>query len=76
MWWKLDHARRHLVLLVAWGILGVPTIGWWRASVVWLVFMSWYANFVGHWSSYEAARGALAPCPHCGCRRSDPPSPS
>lgn len=45
---------KHRALMIAWGILLVPTIVWWRESIVWVVFMSWYANFVGHWSGNEA----------------------
>lgn len=41
--------------MIAWGILLILTIVWWRESIVWVVFMSWYANFVGHWSGQEAA---------------------
>ncbi len=29
--------------------------GWWE-SVAFVVFASIYANFVGHWSAYQAAR--------------------
>lgn len=44
----------HRCLMGVWLVLLVPTIVWWRSSVVWLVFMSWYANFVGHWSTRAA----------------------
>lgn len=42
--------------MAAWAVLLVPTVVVWRHSIVWVVFMSWYANFVGHWSSFQAAR--------------------
>lgn len=34
----------------------MPTLLWWRESILWVGFMSLYANVVGHWSSYEAAK--------------------
>jgi hypothetical protein len=48
--------KMHRYLTVLWGCLSVPTILWWRDSIVWVVFMSLYANFVGHWSAYTAAK--------------------
>lgn len=46
----------HLTLSVVWGVLLVPTLLWWRDSVLWVAVMSLYANLVGHWSAYQAAR--------------------
>jgi hypothetical protein len=40
----------------SWIVLLVPTVLFWRDSVMWVVFMSWYANFVGHWGGFEAAK--------------------
>jgi hypothetical protein len=42
--------------MVAWALLVVPTLMFWRDSVPFLVFVSLYANFVGHFSSWQAAR--------------------
>jgi hypothetical protein len=52
----MTEARVHLFLTVSWAILAIPAIAWWRESVPFLVGVSVYANFVGHWSSYEAAK--------------------
>jgi len=46
----------HLVMTVVWALLLVPTLMWWRESILWVAFMSLYANVVGHWSAYQAAR--------------------
>lgn len=48
--------RVHLVLTVIWFVLFFPAVLWWKESVPFLVFVSVYANFVGHWASYEAAK--------------------
>lgn len=49
-------AKLHLTLTVAWGLLVIPTLLLWRTSILWVAFMSLYANLVGHWSAYQAAR--------------------
>lgn len=38
----------------------VPTLLWWRESILWIAFMSLWANVVGHWSAYQAARAEEA----------------
>lgn len=52
----MSHKRLHLMMMAVWLLLLIPSITLWRNSLVWVVLMSWYANFVGHWSSYQAAR--------------------
>jgi hypothetical protein len=49
-------SRFHLLATAAWLVLLAPTLLWWRESVAWIVLMSWYANFIGHISAYQAAR--------------------
>ena len=48
--------RFHMAATVAWAMLLVPTLLWWRESILWVASMSLYANMVGHWSAYQAAR--------------------
>jgi hypothetical protein len=48
--------RVHLVMMCVWAGLLIPSLLLWRTSVPWLVFMSLYANFVGHFSSWQGAR--------------------
>lgn len=43
-------------MMVVWGLLGIPTVILWKDSILWVAFMSLYANFVGHFSAYEASR--------------------
>lgn len=58
---KALHLKRiHLVLMVVWAGLLIPSLVLWRTSVPWLVFMSLYANFVGHFSSWQGARSEEA----------------
>jgi hypothetical protein len=46
----------HLCMMLAWATLALPTVLWWRDSILWVAFMSLYANFIGHWSAYQGAR--------------------
>lgn len=48
--------RFHLIMMVAWALLLIPTLLWWKESILWVAAMSLYANFVGHFSAWDAAR--------------------
>lgn len=54
----MSNPKLHAVLTICWLILAFPAVIWWRHSVPFLVGVSVYANFVGHWSSFEAAKAA------------------
>ena len=47
--------RCHLVAAVMWVILAIPSLIWWKNSVLWVILISIYANIVGHLSGYSAA---------------------
>jgi hypothetical protein len=53
-------ARLHLALTFAWVLLVVPTLLWWKDSILWVSLMSWYAIVVSHLSAYAAARAECA----------------
>ena len=53
------HAKFHLVMTVLWILLIIPTVLYWKSSIIWLVFMSLYAIITGHFSSYEATRAEI-----------------
>ncbi len=48
--------RCHLVAAVMWVGLAIPSLIWWKDSVLWVILISIYANIVGHLSGYSAAR--------------------
>lgn len=48
--------KAHLTASVAWIILAIPSVLWWKSSVLWVIIISIYANVVGHLSGYTAAR--------------------
>lgn len=57
---KLDvapfHIKFNIVATIVWLVLLGPTILYWRDSIAYVVFMSWYAIFVGHISAWLAAK--------------------
>lgn len=52
----LFYRRMHGSLTLVWAVLVIPSVLWWRDSVPWLVLMSAWANFVGHFSAWQASR--------------------
>lgn len=52
----IDMAHFHMTMTMVWAGLAVPTLLWWKESILWVALMSEYANTVGHWSSFQAAR--------------------
>jgi hypothetical protein len=54
---KASYARRlHLWLTIIWAVAVIPTLLWWRESILWVAFMSLWANVASHWASYQAVR--------------------
>lgn len=52
----MSHRRIHLALTCVWGLLVIPTIVWWKESILWVGLISCYANAAAHWAAYEGAR--------------------
>lgn len=52
--------RCHLVAAVMWVGLAIPSLIWWKDSVLWVILISIYDNIVGHLSGYSAARADQA----------------
>lgn len=46
----------NLIATGVWITLIVPTLLWWKESILWVALMSIWANVVGHYSAYIAAR--------------------
>ncbi|HBU7564703.1 TPA: hypothetical protein MC761_001228 [Enterobacter cloacae] len=47
--------RCHLTAAIIWFTLAIPSVIWWKNSVLWVIIISIYANIVGHLSGYSAA---------------------
>ena len=46
----------HLSFTVAWLLAVVPTLLWWRDSVLWVALMSCWANVASHFAAWQAVR--------------------
>ncbi len=51
--------RLNAISAVVWLILLPPTILIWKESIVYLVFMSWFANFASSVAGYISARAEM-----------------
>ncbi|MEV5265246.1 hypothetical protein [Streptomyces werraensis] len=49
-------SRLHLTLTCVWVLLAIPTLLLWRESILWVAFMSLYANVAAHWAAFQGAR--------------------
>jgi hypothetical protein len=48
------------VATCVWLALVVPTVLWWRESILWVALMSVWANVAAHFSAWQAARAEAA----------------
>jgi hypothetical protein len=53
---KMKAAVVHYVLAGVWALLLIPTLLFWKNSVLWVAAMSLYANLAAHLSAAKAAR--------------------
>lgn len=51
-------AKVHVTLAAIWCVLILPTVAYWRESILWVSLMSCYALFSSHLASYQAAASA------------------
>lgn len=50
-------ANKHLILAGVWALLVIPTILWWKDSVLWVLIISLYANFASELATHHAKKG-------------------
>lgn len=48
--------RFHAVMTLIWLALVLPTVLWWRDSILWVAIMSVWANFAAHFAGWQGAR--------------------
>lgn len=56
----MNLRRLHAALTIAWLLLAVPSMVFWRNSLAWIVFVSVYANVASHWAAWQGARAEKA----------------
>ena len=53
-------ARVHLALALVWAVLTIPTLLWWKNSILWVSLMSIYAIVISHLAAYSAGHAEKA----------------
>lgn len=53
-------AKFHLTLALVWAMLTIPTLLWWKNSILWVSLMSIYAIVISHLAAYSAAHAEKA----------------
>lgn len=51
---------RHLIEAYIWVALSVPSVLWWKDSILWVISISLYANYKTAISAYEGRRARKA----------------
>lgn len=46
----------HAALTIAWFVSAVPTLLWWKDSILWVALMSCWANAAAHFSAWQGSR--------------------
>lgn len=46
----------HLGMTVVWLLLIVPSLLWWKDSILWVILLSVWANMASHFSAWQGAR--------------------
>lgn len=49
----------NLWLTVLWVVLAVPSLLWWKSSILWVIVISLWANIASHFAAYIAARAEV-----------------
>lgn len=54
MGWLMRN--RHLIMACVWAGLAIPTLVWWKDSVLWVAFLSLYANFASEVGAHHGIK--------------------
>jgi hypothetical protein len=51
------HLRRfHAVATIVWLALIIPSLLWWKHSILWVILLSVWANAASHFAAWQGAR--------------------
>jgi hypothetical protein len=48
--------RLHLGMAIFWAVMAIPTVLWWKDSILWVALISVYALVVSHLAAYAGSR--------------------
>lgn len=55
--------RFHAVATLVWLLLIIPSLLWWKDSILWVIVLSVWANFASHFGAWQGARAEDAATP-------------
>lgn len=55
--------RFHAVMTVVWLLLAIPSLLWWKESILWVIVLSVWANVASHFGAWQGARAEDAATP-------------
>lgn len=41
---------------ILWALLALPTVLWWRESILWIALLSIYSNFISELGAFQSAK--------------------
>lgn len=53
-------SKVHFSLIIFWSVAAIPTVLWWKDSILWVALMSCYANIYTSASAWQASRAEKA----------------
>lgn len=56
----MNWVRFHLMCTGVWVLLIIPTMIFWKDSILWVAMMSVWANVISHGTAWQAARAEEA----------------
>jgi hypothetical protein len=48
--------RFHAVATIVWLLLAIPSLIWWKDSLLWIILLSVWANVASHFGAWQGAR--------------------
>jgi hypothetical protein len=54
------YRRTHATLTVLWAAAAIPTLLWWKDSILWVSLMSLWANVAAHAAAWQGTRAEAA----------------
>ena len=48
--------RFHATMTIVWLLLVIPSLLWWKNSILWVIVLSVWANMAAHFGAWQGAR--------------------
>lgn len=48
--------RFHAIATAVWALLLIPSLLWWKDSILWVIVLSVWANIASHFGAWQGAR--------------------